>query len=220
MPPALWGTACLLHWLPEGGEQASVQFLLRSTHGERFSAEEWTGRLQAASHSTPHDERLRRTTAPGSPSERRSLQRAKVWLQDSGLHDWLHHLNTAKKVAPVSALVLGERDRRGGAADLRPPQAPKQKHRLQWLRRWRGRWQVRLGRVLGADRPEPDACVRKDKGSPELREVVFLQSVSRAHRRLSGRRDAPSFATPGEAAGANRGATWRPRKEALVISVQ
>ena len=171
-PPGLWAAACRVMWLPEGGTEAAKEFLLQSLPGDRLHGDDFSKQLQAATDGTPQEERMRLTTAPDTPSERRCLQRARSWLQDAWLHDWLHSMNTGKGLAPVSSLVLNVRDRRRGEAGLLPASPPKQKHRLQWLRRWRCRWKVRMGRVAAADRPSPEACARKAPGCDGLGGLV------------------------------------------------
>ena len=167
-PPGLWAAACVVMWLPDGGKEAAREFLLQSLPADRLLGQDLAAKLQAATDGTPQEERLRLTTAPGTPSERRWLRRARLWLQDAGLHDWIQNMNTGKGLAPVSSLVLQVRDKRRGEAGLLPARSPKQKHRLQWLRRWRCRWKIRMGRVGAADRPSPEACARKAPGWDEL----------------------------------------------------
>ena len=195
-PPGLWAAACRVMWLPEGGTEAAKEFLLRSLPGDRLHGDDLSAQLQAATDGTPQDERLRLTTAPETPRERRCLQRARGWLQDAWLHEWLHNMNTGKGLAPVSSLVLNVRDRRRGEAGLLPARAPKQRHRLQWLRRWRCRWKVRMGRVAAADRPSPEVCARKAPGCDGLGGLVRGAADATCVPGFSGRRHETGFRTP------------------------
>ena len=70
------------------------------------------------------------------------------FARGQALHDWLHRQNVFMAVAPTSTTLLavsenpltvpGSALRRYGSG----------KSRLQWLRRWRSKWNVRLAHVL------------------------------------------------------------------------
>lgn len=180
VPPGIWATACLIHWLKPNAPSAALHFLQQKLPGNNRTPEEWAKKLREACERIPEVERDRLTTAPGTVCERRQLQRARTFLEEAALHDWVGNLNAEKEIAPVSALVLQEVSRHRIETSNTVAQAAKSKHRLQWLRRWRSRWGVHLARILPADRPTPEVCLRKATTSP------VPQSQSPGRRNPSG----------------------------------
>ena len=112
MGEALWKTACLVHWLTPGAPEAAIAFLQKQRPQDTRDRAQWAELLEAAETCTPEAERLRCTTAPVSLEEGRRLQRAQAWLQEFGLHSWVHNLNIDKSIAPVTSVVLQELERR------------------------------------------------------------------------------------------------------------
>lgn len=174
---ALWQTACLVHWLAPGEPEAAIAFLQKQRPQDTTDRVQWTQLLEAAEKSTPEEERLRLTTTPCSLKEGRRLKRAQTWLQEFGLHTWIHNLNVGKSIAPVTSVVLQELERRVSAAP-EPSRIPaKSKHRQQWLRRWRRRWGIRLARLLPGERLAPEACARKAAAALSIRPAPLSKSV-------------------------------------------
>lgn len=118
--------------------------------------------MALATEAVADGDRARRATAPANETERRQLARARKFLAEASLHDWVAGLNTTQGIAPVSGVVLRELERRRseeGAEAL--VQANSRRGQLQWLRRWRGRWRVSLARLQPGDRLPPEECARK-----------------------------------------------------------
>lgn len=204
----LWQTACLVRWLAPGAPEAAVAFLEKHRPEDGTERAQWARQLEVAETSTTAEERARLTTFPGSVQERRRLKRAQAWLHEFRLHNWIDDLNVRKGIAPVTAVVLEELQRRVSAAP-EPGRLPlKGKHREQWLRRWRRRWGIRLARLLPGERLPPDACVRKAPatlaGDPWPSEKVVWGPSVRAARQ--GGPESP-LRRPGR----KMGPTWWPQ---------
>ena len=106
-------------------------------------------------------------SARASPADRARLRRAHAWLQEAALHNWVRELNFDKRIAPVARLALGEATRRRREAPDASPALPAgSRSRHQWLRRWRRRWGVALGRLAPGERPSPASCAAKAPGAP------------------------------------------------------
>jgi len=159
---AVWQVAEVIHWLAPPGSTAGLDFLSQQRPGAPGQRADWGRRLALATEAVADGDRARRATAPANETERRQLARARKFLAEASLHDWVAGLNTTQGIAPVSGVVLRELERRRseeGAEAL--VQANSRRGQLQWLRRWRGRWRVSLARLQPGDRLPPEECARK-----------------------------------------------------------
>lgn len=166
-----WNRACrcvghglLATLVAAGGLDGALHFLARSRRTHAVPADERSGTLQAASERTPQGEPVHPTMLPGTATERQRSRRAHSRTKGSHLRGWLGRQNVGRGIAPVSSVLLEEAEGLRGPDGEGPAVAPSRKSRLQWLRRWRRLWCVRVGRVRAADRPSPDACARKATG--------------------------------------------------------
>ena len=143
-----WERAATLTFLCDGNMKAARHFLkehskLRSKESkemERHLATWWAARDADAEHTPEHDGFLR---CP------RVLEQAAKYLDEHELYAWVEQQNLTKGIAPHSAIVhsvaLPHRTRFPGEPGV--PVVQLRRSRIQWLRRWRQRWRIRLGRI-------------------------------------------------------------------------
>ncbi len=89
-----------------------------------------------------------------------ALRQARRYFEEWKLHTWVQHQNLAKGIAPVSRTTatawtkMNKRSRSSAAS-------PKLKSQWQWLRRWRRRWDVRLGLIPSRETLPANICQMK-----------------------------------------------------------
>ena len=86
---------------------------------------------------------LREPTAPGKWSA--PARTAAKFLRECRLAKWVEARSREQSIAPVVSLVAQE----ARATNCLPPEPTSTKHKcqLQWLRRWRRRWNIILGSI-------------------------------------------------------------------------
>ena len=113
---------------------------------------------------------LRELTAPDkSLVEARAAGR---FLKEYRLAKWVETRNMEQSIAPVGSLVAQE----ARAAHCLPPEPTSTKHKcqLQWLRRWRRRWNISLGSIPARESVPVEEARRKACGKQEVcAEVPF-----------------------------------------------
>ena len=90
---------------------------------------------------------LREPTAPGKSSA--PARTAAKFLRECRLAKWVEARNREQSIAPVVSLVAQE----ARATNCLPPEPTSTKHKcqLQWLRRWRRRWNIILGGIAARE---------------------------------------------------------------------
>lgn len=161
IPPGLWATACLVHWSADGGLEPALRFLVHSRPSVASQRATLATKLEDTRSGTPGPERLRQLGAPSTAAERSRLARALKWLHEDSLHSWVGALNLKRGIAPMSSVMLREMENRVAQGAPRLTVAAARRGRLQWLRRWRGRWGIRLARIVAGDRLPVRECCRK-----------------------------------------------------------
>jgi len=84
---------------------------------------------------------------------------------EAALFRWVHEQNLVQRVAPMSSTILRAASDRGNAPSM--ALRPKCKTRvtvLQWMRRWRRRWSITLGKIPVRDALSPE--VQRAKVQP------------------------------------------------------
>jgi len=107
---------------------------------------------------------LREPAAPDkSPAQARA---AAKFLKECRLAKWVETRNMEQSIAPVVSLVAQE----ARATHCLPPEptSTKPKSQLQWLRRWRRRWNITLGSIPARENIPPEEARRKACGKQEL----------------------------------------------------
>ena len=146
-----WSTLCCLMTLAVGAvHTASAYLTLR--HGSGANRPSVLMKLEtwwAKSSMTPHQLRER---CVGDAPLAEGLKKAEDFLLESRLQDWMQHQNLTKGMAPSSHAVLQQKRRFSLTEDAAPARTvTKRKCKLQWLRRWRSRWGVRLATLAARE---------------------------------------------------------------------
>ena len=107
---------------------------------------------------------LREPTAlKAKPSLRRIAER---FLKECHLQSWVSNLNMLHSIAPRVSLVADEAKAVGCMAPERS--SMKQKYQLQWLRRWRRRWNISLASIAAREHVQPEEARQKVRWFHEL----------------------------------------------------
>lgn len=163
IPPMMWEVACIIFTLTHPHPEPVHEYFRQRHKQWEEVLPSVTPKLTHWYNSTTPEVRDKLTHQPVTRKEKQNLRRAEEFLLDRRLHNWVEDMNLHKGIAPMSSVVL--RQKRGFAAE-RPATCNrlvcgKRKSQLQWLRRWRARWGISLGRVSPRDTLPIDACQRK-----------------------------------------------------------
>lgn len=151
LTPGQWKTAqslCCLRF----GEVADVRRYILSLvdHDEEPEVvDELAERVRMWWTTASAAEKVRLRREPETTQEKTALRRAMKFLSSDGLHRWLEAQNLRKGMAPCSASLLEHATDPTSAAQGALVMCTKRKTKLQWLRRWRLRCRIRLGRISG-----------------------------------------------------------------------
>ena len=143
-----------------GSQMLAQQFLERDLgeHGAEAVTQTFVAVVAAYEGMSEHEIiGLRSTSAePTAGSVARTAAR---FLKECHLAKWVEKRNMEQNIAPLVALVAHE----ARASKCLPPEPTsiKLKSQLQWLRRWRRRWNVTLGCIAAREHIPPDEGRRK-----------------------------------------------------------
>ena len=102
--------------------------------------------------------------APRTRAESLAVAAARSFVHASTLHSCIAKGNFVKGIAPTSQARLHLLRSHGPLESCGTTHVPRRKSQFQWLRRWRTRWHVKLGRVPAReDLPED---VARSKAAP------------------------------------------------------
>ena len=114
---------------------------------------------------------------PDTPSVARL--RARIFLRERNLTDWVREQNMRKACAPGGQAVKVQARRCGALIDQDCARGEKRaaagnavKGQSQWLRRWARRWNLRRGRFQAASRLLPADAARKASGTRRGAQLV------------------------------------------------
>lgn len=107
----------------------------------------------------PADERLdlQEPTAPGHSTT--ATRRATRFIKEFNLSRWIHDRNINEGIAPVSS-VVAERAVSSGCISARA-ESTKTNTQKQWLKRFRKRWGIVVGRIPPREQVPPEERCRK-----------------------------------------------------------
>ena len=160
----LWQVACCIFALcyPDIEPVAAYlsmkkdEFTLEDTE-LRAQLHQWCTKIQA--HGMLHE-----IVHPTTTTKQRQHATAAKFLKEWKLHNWVESTNLSKGIAPCSSLIC----QAGGPPGIEPTAIPfpigssiKYRSKLQWLRRWRRRWDVRLGTFSPGERLDSATAQRK-----------------------------------------------------------
>ncbi len=159
-----WRNACsILSWC-NGRVAPATEYLLRRSKGKGDCQAIGASLNRWWQTSTPLHQ-LHCTTGPPTQELRQASEFAKKFLREFSLHEHVEQLNYTLGIAPLASTVVkhcmqtaaeGAAESSTAAPVLR---AVTRKGQYQWMRRWRGRWSVRLRRISAREQ-EPLADTR------------------------------------------------------------
>ena len=128
---------------------------------------------------------------PSTASGQTALKKAQAFLQEMRLHNFVDEANQSKGIAPRTSVLINNATCQ---STLSPPPllrlTMKRKYQLQWLRRWRRRWDVGLGPLEARDTLPPVECRKKVLAQKKI------PSGFRAHAKQYGVRSTPRLLPP------------------------
>ena len=113
---------------------------------------------------------LRELTAPEKSTA--PARTAARFLKECRLAKWVETRNMEQGIAPVVSLVAQE----ARATNCLPPEPESTKHKcqLQWLRRWRRRWNITMGSIPAREHIPPEEARRKACGKQQVCAGVLI----------------------------------------------
>ena len=108
---------------------------------------------------------------PHHDEDQAAFEAAQAWKQEWHLYAWLGQQSSTKGIAPLSAVVLRRHQQSAGAVEPAAVSLPGGPHagprsNYQWLRRWRRRWGVSIGKF--AARELLELGVMQNKVNPKI----------------------------------------------------
>lgn len=174
VPPVMWRIATVIGVLTHPRLEPPCLYLLQKRNRLEPMKDELRTRLADwySSHVTPatRTEILHPSTKEG----KLALIAASHFVNEMKLHAWVEDVNISNGIAPRTSVVLNKSASIAPVAlTTGPSAAPKgRKHQLQWLRRWRRRWGVKLASLAARDTLPSETCQRK------VRRIIMLLSNS------------------------------------------
>ena len=157
MPAFGWRVALMIYVLQDWQTAAAVTYLRnkinRPEDEEDLIGQVETWFLQASL------EDICALSPPHQGKDVAAFSAAQAWMQEFSLYTWLGQQNTAKGVAPLSAVVLQQHQKAGASVEPAAVRMPGghdagPRTNYQWLRRWRRRWGVSIGRFAAREHLE------------------------------------------------------------------
>ena len=149
VPQAMWAAACVTSLLAHPDVTLAVDPLVSQKQQLRRRAQGIQEILQGVYSSTSEERRFRMTAEPATKEDKAALARARAFLSECRLRDWVEEQNVQKGIAPMSGVasehLRGQTLRRD----------------LKWLRRWGKRWKVTLGTFPGREIVDAEEAQRK-----------------------------------------------------------
>jgi hypothetical protein len=162
--PTLLKVAQILCCLPAGGLELAILYLVQKAGLSSAQAASQQTNLESWFDRTPEADRHQCHTLPPSIAGQAALQSALLFVDESKLEGWVREQNMEKGIAPASTVVWNQRERQLNAnleEGLPKPRPAKQKHRLQWVRRWRLRWRIKMGKIAAREYVSVADCQNK-----------------------------------------------------------
>jgi hypothetical protein len=181
--------------LPHGDLELAVSYLTQRAELQRKDKTAVQASLQNWFLSTDEAQRLRWSTHPPTTQGKAALREAEAFLEEWSLQNWVGKQNLEKGIAPLSGVVWSQREKRLNAAvaagHLPTSRPAKQKHRLQWLRRWRLRWNIKLGTIQAREHVPAIDCQNKAEHPPSNHYFAYRSSKKNARRLNCGKKEGP-----------------------------
>ena len=161
--PKMVETAAKIHLCRFEKQDELIRFLRYKTGAAAADLERWTGTLCSWFSAASKEQRADMASATKEPLWRRACAEVVKYCREKSLHEWVSHLNVDRGISPATGLILSELDKRSMQGWSSKFEGQKRKYRgsLQFLRRWRCRWGVKLGKFETLDFEEPKELLRK-----------------------------------------------------------
>ena len=165
IPAFGWRVVLILYVLQEWHAAAAVRYLRDKMH-RKEDEEELTCQVETCFLEASIEE-VCALSPPHHVKDVAAFEAAKAWIQELHLYTWLGQQNTAKGVASMSAVVLREHQQSGASVEPAAVRMPGghdagPRSNYQWLRRWRRRWGVSIGRFAAREHLEISLMQNKD----------------------------------------------------------
>ena len=142
-------TACMILFCRCGDESLLLSFLKWKTAAEQEDLDRWANGVTKWREEA--DEGVCKLYIDGSATSslRRAAAQVDKFTAERSLHSWMLHQNTTLGISPDTAVVLQELPKHGLEGKPRHAEDAHRKHKssVQYLRRWRRRWDVREGNI-------------------------------------------------------------------------
>ena len=134
-----------------------IKFLRFKTGADTTDLEKWASAVTSWFTEATPEQRTDTVTATNDPSLRRAAAEVDKYCREHALHEWVIDLNVNLGISPATGIVLSEMGKRGmeSSSNKFPGEGRKYRSALQFLRRWRTRWSVKLGKFDTLDFEEP-----------------------------------------------------------------
>lgn len=161
--PKMVDTAAKIHWCRFQRQDHLIRFLRFKTGADTKDLERWATAVCSWFSQASTEQRADMATAVKEPSWRRAAAEVEKYCSEHALHEWVVKVNVDLGVSPATGVLLSELDKRGMAGSSNKFGGQKRKYRssLQFLRRWRRRWSVKLGKFDTLDFVEPKDLQQK-----------------------------------------------------------
>lgn len=161
--PKMIETAAKILWCRVQQEDHLTSFLRHRTGAPTADLKAWAASVYSWSSKASAEARADMASATKTPALQRAAVQVEKYCREQALHDWVVKLNVDKGISPTTGVLLGELSARSMACDSNKFAGQKSKYRssLQYLRRWRSRWGVTLGKFAALDYEEPQDVQKK-----------------------------------------------------------
>ena len=163
VPDAMWRIVTAIFTLSHPSTEPAAWFL--ATKWRHWDAEKDTCliRLQTWHANLAATTRFDSILSPETAANQRTLQKARRFLEEWRLHQWVDDANQRIQIAPSSSVMLQQAVCKSSAVEVSSlvTATSDRKSKMQWLRRWRRRWDVNLGTFAARDTLPPALCQKK-----------------------------------------------------------
>lgn len=117
------------------------------------SHEQWIEKLISWHSCEAEWSRILLARGKSTTADNRCCESAKKFLREHDLHSWLNVVNVNQGLAPGSQTVLQKLRARNLSCEpaAQVCRTTLKKQKLQWLRRWRRKWGVKIGKLNQRD---------------------------------------------------------------------
>jgi len=168
--PKMVDTAAKILWCRHHKLDHLMKFLRFKTGADTKDLERWAAAVSSWFTQASPEQRTDMVNAVKDPSLRRAAAEVEKYCQEQALHEWVVGLNVNLGVSPATGTLLNELGQRGMERSSNKFAGEKRKYRssLQFLRRWRNRWSVKLGKFDTLDFEEPKDLQQKAPAAPSI----------------------------------------------------